>query len=180
MPIISRVAENVKVTVDTERRGEKNARYAKGRGEGRMGGGNAADETRARLFSSPLTFRDTGDREVQDGMTLIRLITVIIRLRLAESKGVSRLGAPEKGRRRKRRGGKKNEREKGSFGYHDFLLKIRYSCLTKSPRGGMQTLPVRCDSLPCHVCALIRGQKEPGPWCTCVHAHVYVSCSQRG
>lgn len=55
-------------------------------------------------------------------MTLIRLITVIIRLRPAESKGVSRLGAPEKkdegekGGERERGGGrneeKKNERER--------------------------------------------------------------------
>jgi len=43
------------------------------------------------------TFRDTGDHEAQDEMTLIRLITVIIRLRLVDSKGVSRLGALEKG-----------------------------------------------------------------------------------
>lgn len=115
MPIISRVAENVKVTVDTKRR-ERKTRDTRKVEEGRNGRGGNADETSARLFSSPLTFRDTGDREVQDGMTLIRLITVIIRLRLAESKGVSRLGAPEKGRRRKRRGGteqkKKNERER--------------------------------------------------------------------
>lgn len=108
----------MKVTVDTKRRVRKTRDTRKVEG-----GPNGRAEMRMRRAAQailiPLTFRDTGDREVQDGMTLIRLITVIIRLRLAESKGVSRLGAPEKGRRGKRRGGEgggtrgeKNERER--------------------------------------------------------------------
>lgn len=114
------------------------------------------------------TFRDTGDREVQDEMALIRLITVIIRLSFAEFKGVSRDSMRPKKDEEEAKEEKTEKQEEGS--YHDFLLKIRYSCLTKSLKGGMQTLPVRCDSLPCHVCALIRGQKEPSPWCTRVCA----------
>jgi len=81
-------------------------------------------------------------------MTLIRLITVIIRLRLADSKGVSRNSRRVRKRTKERKEEKKQseKREKGSFRfwYHDFLRKIRYSCLTKSLREGMQTLPARC------------------------------------
>lgn len=72
-------------------------------------------------YSHPLDFSRYGrDREAQDEMTLIRLITVIIRLKLAEFKDVSRLGAPRKRTRREKERanekGKKNPREpRGTF-----------------------------------------------------------------
>lgn len=107
MPIISRVTE-CESAIDIKRR-EKKVRY-----DERMRKTKWKEEMRMRRARQailiPSTFRDTGDREPQDEMTLIHLITVIIRLRLAESKGVSRLGVPEKESRKRRKREKKNER----------------------------------------------------------------------
>lgn len=99
--------------VSCKEKGGKRRDTRKGGGDKR-GGGNA--DKRQAPFSIPSTFHDTGDREMQDEMTLIRLITIIIHLRPAESKGVSRLGAPEKGRAEKekeRRERRKNEKREG-------------------------------------------------------------------
>jgi len=100
-------------------------------------------------------------------MTLIRLITVIIRLRLADSKGVSRNSR----RVWKRTKGRKEEKNKTR---NERRVRSGSDNTISCEKWGMQTLPARCDSLPCHVCALIRGQKEPSPWCTRVRARVCV------
>lgn len=120
-------------------------------------------------------------------MSLIRLITTIIRLSFAKGLEVRRDPArptnkkATRGRRREKKKERKGEAGKGKrkkkaectrlfSRYRDFPLKTRrspaHSTTKHSAREGTENgwrkHRPRCDSLPCHVCALIRGQKEPG------------------
>lgn len=121
-------------------------------------------------------------------MSLIRLITTIIRLSFAKGLEVRRDPArptnkkATRGRREREkereegRGGQGKEEKKAEctaliqpisrFSAENPTLSPAHSTTKHSAREGTENgwrkHRPRCDSLPCHVCALIRGQKEPG------------------
>lgn len=116
-------------------------------------------------YFHPLDFARYGrSRGRQDEMTLIRLITVIETRRIQRRVATTWRWAEKNGKEKKRET-RENIRSSVQL-ISRFPAKNSIFVSDEVSKGwDANIVPARCDSLPCHVCALIRGQKVPSPWC---------------